>query len=42
MLQMTMCVGESTTLKFLRRFVIVVAEIFGPRYLRLPNELDTA
>jgi hypothetical protein len=31
------CVGESTTLKYLRRFAIVVVELFGPQYLRLPS-----
>jgi hypothetical protein len=36
------CVGESTALKCLRRFAIVVVEVFGPQYLRLPNEQDTA
>jgi hypothetical protein len=34
-------VDESTTLKYLRRFAIVVVELFGPQYLRLPNEQDT-
>jgi hypothetical protein len=36
------CVGESTTLKCLRRFTVVVVEVFRPQYLRLPNEQDTA
>jgi hypothetical protein len=36
-----MCVGESTALKYLRHFVVVVVEVFGPEYLRLPNEHDT-
>jgi hypothetical protein len=35
------CVGESTTLKCLRRFVVAIVEVFGPQYLRLPNEQDT-
>jgi hypothetical protein len=34
-------VGESTALKYLRSFTIVVVEVFGPEYLRLPNEHDT-
>jgi hypothetical protein len=41
MLRMTMCVGESTTLKCLRRFVVAIVKVFGPQYLRLPNEQDT-
>jgi hypothetical protein len=32
------CVGESTALKYLRRFAVTVVEVFGPQYLRLPNE----
>jgi hypothetical protein len=35
------CVGESTTLKCLRRFVVAIVEVFGPQYLRLSNEQDT-
>jgi hypothetical protein len=36
-------VGESTALKCLRSFSVAIAvvEIFGPEYLRLPNEHDT-
>jgi hypothetical protein len=34
-------VGESTALKCLRHFAIAVVEVFGPEYLRLPNEHDT-
>jgi hypothetical protein len=34
-------VGESTALECLRKFVIAIAEVFGPKYLRLPNEHDT-
>jgi hypothetical protein len=35
-------VGESTTLQCLIKFVVAVVEVFGPKYLRLPNEQDTA
>jgi hypothetical protein len=35
-------VDESTALKCLRRFVVVVVEVFEPQYLRLPNEEDIA
>jgi hypothetical protein len=35
-------VGESIALECLRNFVIAVVEVFGPEYLRLPNEQDTA
>jgi hypothetical protein len=35
-------VGESTALQCLRKFVVAVVEVFGPKYLRLPNEQDTA
>jgi hypothetical protein len=35
-------VDESTALKCLRRFVVVVIEVFEPQYLRLPNEEDIA
>jgi hypothetical protein len=34
-------VGESTALKCLRHFAVAVVEVFGPEYLRLPNEYDT-
>jgi hypothetical protein len=34
-------VGESTALKYLRHFAVAVVEVFGPEYLRLPNEYDT-
>jgi hypothetical protein len=34
-------VGESTALECLRKFVVTVVEVFGPEYLRLPNEHDT-
>ena len=35
-------IGESTALESLRKFVTVVVQVFGPKYLRLPNEHDTA
>jgi hypothetical protein len=35
-------VGESTALQCLRKFVVAIVEVFGPGYLRLPNEQDTA
>jgi hypothetical protein len=35
------CVGESTTLQCLRKFVVAVVEVFGPEYMRLPKEQDT-
>ena len=35
-------IGESTALESLRRFVITVVQVFGPEYMRLPNEHDTA
>jgi hypothetical protein len=34
-------VGESIALKCLRRFAVAVVEVFGPQYLRLPNDQDT-
>ena len=34
-------IGESTALQCLRRFSKAVVEVFGPEYLRLPNEEDT-
>jgi hypothetical protein len=36
------CVGETTALECLRKFVVIVVEVFGPEYLKLPNEHDTA
>jgi len=36
------CIGESTALEALRKFVVAVVEVFGPEYMRLPNEQDTA
>jgi len=35
-------IGESTALESLRRFVITVVQVFGPEYMRLPNEQNTA
>ncbi|EEC82097.1 hypothetical protein OsI_26104 [Oryza sativa Indica Group] len=35
-------IGESTALKALRKFVAAVVEVFGPEYMRKPNEQDTA
>jgi hypothetical protein len=34
-------IGESTALESLRKFVAAVVEIFGPEYMREPNEQDT-
>jgi hypothetical protein len=34
-------VGENIALKCLRSFVVDVVKVFGPEYLRLPNEHDT-
>ena len=34
-------IGESTALESLRRFVVAVVQVFGPEYMRLPNEQDT-
>ena len=34
-------IGETTALEALRNFVVAVVEIFGPEYLRMPNEQDT-
>jgi hypothetical protein len=36
------CIGESTALESLRRFVRAVVQVFGPEYMRLLNEQDTA
>jgi hypothetical protein len=35
-------IRESTALESLRRFVIAVVKVFGPKYMRLPNKQDTA
>jgi hypothetical protein len=37
-----MRVGENTALECLRKFVVAIVEVFGPEYLRLPNEHDIA
>jgi hypothetical protein len=36
------CIGESTSIECLRRYVRTVCEVFGQRYIRPPNEDDTA
>jgi hypothetical protein len=35
-------IGESTALEALREFTVAVVEVFGPEYMRLPNEDYTA
>uniref|UniRef100_J3M7M3 Myb-like domain-containing protein n=1 Tax=Oryza brachyantha TaxID=4533 RepID=J3M7M3_ORYBR len=35
-------IGESTALEALRKFVVADIEVFGPEYMGLPNEQDTA
>jgi len=35
-------IGESTALEALRNFVVAVVEVFGPEYLRMSNQHDTA
>ena len=35
------CIGESTAIESLRRFVAVVVDLFEEEYLRYPNEADT-
>jgi hypothetical protein len=35
-------IGESTALEALRKFTVAVIEVFGPKYMRMPNEEDTA
>ncbi|XP_062217623.1 uncharacterized protein LOC133917784 [Phragmites australis] len=37
-----LCLGESTIIESMRRFVRAVVEAFGDEYLRCPNEEDTA
>ena len=34
-------IGESTAPEALRNYVVAVVEVFGPEYLRMPNEQDT-
>ena len=36
------CIGESTALEALIKFVVAVVEVFGPEYMRRPNAQDTA
>jgi hypothetical protein len=35
------CIGESITIEWLRRYVRIVCEVFSEQYLRPPNENDT-
>ena len=35
------CIGESTAIESLRRFVDVVVDLFEEEYLRYANEADT-
>ena len=35
------CIGESTAIESLRRFVAAVVDLFEEEYLRYPNEADT-
>jgi hypothetical protein len=35
-------IGESIVIECLRRFVRAVCEVFGQKYIRPPNEVDTA
>ena len=34
-------IGEDSTIEFVRRFAKVIVRVFGPEYLRAPNEDDT-
>ena len=34
-------IGEDSTIESVRRFVKVIVRVFGPEYLRAPNEDDT-
>ena len=34
-------IGESTAPEALRNYVVAVVEVFGPEYLRMPNEQNT-
>jgi hypothetical protein len=33
-----LCIGEDTTIKSVRMFAKVMIRVFGPTYLRAPNE----
>jgi hypothetical protein len=35
------CMGESTTIESLRKFVTTIVEVFEDEYLRSPNKNDT-
>jgi hypothetical protein len=35
------CIGESTTIESLRRFVEAITKVFGEEYLRSPTESNT-
>jgi hypothetical protein len=35
------CIGEDTTIKLVRLFAKAIIQLFGPVYLRSPNEEDT-
>ena len=36
-----LCIGEDTTIDSVRRFAKLIVRVFGPEYLRAPNEEDT-
>ena len=36
-----LCIGEDSTIESVRRFAKVIIRVFGPEYLRAPNEDDT-
>ena len=37
-----LAMGESTAIKCVKRFVLAIVQLFGAKYLRAPNEEDTA
>jgi hypothetical protein len=37
-----LAMGESTAIKCVKRFVVAIVQLFGPKYLRAPTEEDTA
>ena len=37
-----LAMGESTAIKCVKRFVVAIVRLFGEKYLRAPNEEDTA